>query len=117
MYQQVDSIQQRAKAVEQRQSQLEAELEQLYRKALNDLRKQTERKLNILLGDQLELERQVQEINYLEQFLEYQQTGIDVFPLLFNWSKHLLMRQNLHDFRHFRNEIDVWPDLKVWHSI
>jgi hypothetical protein len=72
--------------------------------------------LDVLLGDELELKRQLQEIEYLEDFLQYQQHG-DATQFLFSWSRHQQYRAELHDFKFFRNEIDVELDLKVTGNI
>ena len=106
-------IHQRAKDVEQLQSQLESELERMYQHALKELRERVQKKQLTLLGDELELKRQQGEINMLDTFLEYQRTGGDACNMLFNWSKHQQIRQELHEFQHFKNEIDVQLDLKV----
>jgi hypothetical protein len=52
------------------------------------------------------------EIDKLEEYLKYQQQG-DATQFLFNWSRHQQYRANLHDFKFFRNEIDVELDVKV----
>ena len=68
--------------------------------------------LTVLLGDELELRRQEEEIDSLQSYLAYQQQG-DATTYLFNWSRHQHFRTTLHDFRHFRNTIDVQLDAKV----
>lgn len=110
---QVSVIHQRAKQVENMKAQLEAEIERVYKLALNSLNYHIQSKLLVLLGDEIELKRQDQEIDSLEKFLEYQQSSADMYHLLFNWSKHQQIRQELHDFRHFRDAVDVDLDLKV----
>ncbi len=66
----------------------------------------------MLLGDEFELKRQLAEIEHLEDFLQYQQHG-DATQFLFSWARHQQYRAELHDFKFFRNEIDVELDLKV----
>lgn len=68
--------------------------------------------MDILLGDELELRRQLGEADRLEDFLRYQKSG-DPTQFLFNWARHQKIRTELHDFRFFRDEIDVNLDVKV----
>lgn len=72
--------------------------------------------MDVLLGDELELERQSQEIERLDRFLEYQISG-NAQQFLFNWQKHQSVRSEMHDFKFFRHDIDVQLDLKVSSSI
>lgn len=111
--QQTTALRQRGKQVEDLKAQLEAELERIYKKARTELHSNIQRKLIVLMSDEMELKREDQEIDSLEKFLEYQQTGCDMYHLLFNWSKHQQLRQELHEFKHFRDSIDVFLDLKV----
>eukprot|EP00158_Paraphelidium_tribonemae_P007130 Partr_v1_DN28122_c2_g1_i2_m56168 putative B-box zinc finger family protein len=110
-------LQQRRTQVDGMQSALEIQLEQIYKQALSSLRSLADKKRNILLGDELELSRQRDELQQLEQFLEYQRTAVDMYHLLFNWSIHEAMRQNLREFSFFRDNIDVALDLKIDGSV
>lgn len=93
-------------------TQIESQIEEIYRRALHDLRSIIKKKLDILLGDELELKRQMGEINRLEEFLQYQQSG-DATHFLSSWARHQQIRSELHDFKHFRDAIDVQLDVKV----
>jgi hypothetical protein len=68
--------------------------------------------MDILLGDQLELKRQVSELDRLDSFVSYQIKG-DPTQLLFSWSRQARLRAELHDFLFFRGELDVLLDVKV----
>lgn len=68
--------------------------------------------MNVLLGDELELSRQEGEIMRLASFLSSQIKG-DATQFLFNWSKHQKLTSKLHDFKHFKEDLDVHLDLKV----
>jgi hypothetical protein len=111
--QQIKSIHQRKLQVDSMRSQLEAELERIYRKALSDLKHRIDQKMTVLKSDEIELKRQDLEMTTLEKFLEYQQSGSNIYHLLFNWGKHQQLRQDLHEFRFFRDVIDVQLDLKI----
>jgi hypothetical protein len=79
---------------------------------MSDLQAITDKKLNILMGDELELKRQLGEMTRLQDFLKYQEEG-DATTYLFNWSRHEMFREQLRDFKFFRNAIDVQLDAKV----
>ncbi|KAJ3038902.1 hypothetical protein HDV00_012824 [Rhizophlyctis rosea] len=112
----IAAVNSRAKAVEKMGAQLESQLEDMYRKASTDLREIIRMKLNTLHGDELELHRQLTEIDRLESFLRYQQQG-DATLFLFNWARHQQYRAELHDFGHFRDVIDVQLDARITGSI
>ena len=109
---QIRAIHSRAKAVEELHVTLESQIEQAYKKAMSDLQAITDKKLNILMGDELELKRQLGEMTRLQDFLKYQEEG-DATTYLFNWSRHEMFRERLRDFKFFRNAIDVQLDAKV----
>eukprot|EP00833_Pecoramyces_ruminatium_P010462 jgi/Orpsp1_1/1184494/evm.model.c7180000089744.1 len=113
---QIAVIKSRSKEVEKLNSQLETQIQEIAKKALNELKKITNLKLNVLLGDELELRRQLGEIKNAEKFLEYQQEG-DATHFLFSWSRHQKMLDELHEFKFFRNRVDVSLDTRVSGSI
>jgi hypothetical protein len=90
----------------------QSQIDEMHRRASAELKKIIKKKMNILLGDEIELKRQLGEMNRLEDFLSYQQDG-DATQFLFSWSRHQKVRAELHDFKHFRSEIDVNLDVKV----
>lgn len=109
---QLSVIKSRSKEVEKLNSQLENQIQEIAKRALNELKKITDSKLNVLLGDALELRRQLAEIKNAENFLEYQQEG-DATHFLFSWSRHQKMLDELHEFKFFRNRVDVSLDTRV----
>jgi hypothetical protein len=109
---QISSINSRAKAVEKMGTMLEHNIEEIFKKTMNELRNIIQYKLTVLLSDELELRRQMGEIDRLEEFLHYQHLG-DATTYLFNWSRHQTFRSALHDFQFFRSIIDVQLDAKV----
>ncbi|KAH6563853.1 hypothetical protein BASA62_008269 [Batrachochytrium salamandrivorans] len=113
---QISAVNSRARSVEKMGSQIEQQVEEMYQRAMRELKLIIQSKLTILLGDELELRRQIGEIDRLEEFLKYQQFG-DATTYLFSWSRHQNFRAALHDFKYFQNEIDVQLDAKVSGSI
>lgn len=103
----------RTKQVEDHHALLEAELQKMFETLMNALRSKTAMKLNTLLSDELECRRLISELQEMESFLEYQQTGRDVYPLLCSWGRHVQLRQDWMETRQVREDIDVFCDLKV----
>ncbi|KAJ3296182.1 hypothetical protein HK104_001869 [Borealophlyctis nickersoniae] len=109
---QITALHSRATAVQKMSSTLHAYLTQLFTQAQSDLDAIVTKKLNILLGDELELRRQLEEMDRLDQFVNYQRNG-DANLFLFGWSRQQVYRAELRDFRFFRRGIDVGVDAKV----
>ncbi|KAI8808863.1 hypothetical protein BJ742DRAFT_252934 [Cladochytrium replicatum] len=109
---QIAAIHSRAKAVEKMAASVETHIEEIYKRALAELKHITNTKLDILLGDELELKRQIGEVDRVENFIRYIQTG-DATHFLFTWARNQQYRSELHDFRFFRDGIDVQLDVKV----
>ncbi|KAI9341381.1 hypothetical protein BDR26DRAFT_860336 [Obelidium mucronatum] len=109
---QIGAVNQRAKAVEKMSEQIETQIEETYKRAMAELHAITREKMTVLQGDEFELKRQLGEIDHLEEYLKYQQQG-DATQFLFSWSRHSAYRSELHDFKFFKNTIDVELDVKV----
>lgn len=113
---QLSLLENRASSLEKHASSVQQQIEEMYKKAMNELKIITNRKMDILQGDKWELIRQLDEINCLEDFLQYQQSG-DSTHFLFSWARHQQMRQELHEFKFFRDSIDVQLDIKCTGNI
>ena len=110
---QLRAVEARAAEVEANAAEVQRSLEELLRKAQGDLKALTKKKLNILKGDMIELNRQAASIGALEAFLAYQQTGGNATQFILDWAHHQRLRSELHGFAHFREHIDVQPDLRI----
>lgn len=113
IHRQIESVNECARAVEANAAQVQQALEDLYRKAQNDLKTITKKKLNVLKGDVVELNRQLGELARLESFLEYQRAGGHATQFILDWAHHQRLRAELHSFAHFREAIDVQPDIRI----
>lgn len=110
---QLAAVGERVKAIENNAAEVQQQLEELYKRALADLKNITKKKLNVLKGDIVELHREGAEIRQLESFLDYQQTGGDATQFILDWAHHQRLRGELHAFPHFRETIDVLPDIRI----
>ncbi len=114
---QIEAVNECAKAVESNAAQIQQALEDIYRKAQNDLKTITKKKLNVLKGDVVELNRQLAEMARLEAFLNYQKDGGNATQFILDWAHHQKLRTELHSFAHFREAIDVQPDIRIHGAI
>lgn len=110
---QIASVVERAKSIEANAAEIQQQLEEIYKRALSDLKNITKKKLNVLKGDMIELYREASEISQLISFLEYQQSGGNATQFILDWAYHQKLRTELHSFPHFRETIDVHPDIKI----
>ncbi|ORZ32805.1 hypothetical protein BCR44DRAFT_1515132 [Catenaria anguillulae PL171] len=108
---QLNQLAARAKLLDKHAAQIQAAIDDMYKKACADLAAITLAKQNVLASDECELQRQKDEIERLEKFLTYQQEG-DATQFLFGWARHQQLRQELREFRWFRESIDVHMDIK-----
>ncbi|KAI9173328.1 hypothetical protein H9P43_007459 [Blastocladiella emersonii ATCC 22665] len=108
---QVVCLSARSKALDKHAAVVQQHIDDIYKKATADLAAITQAKRNVLASDECELHRQLEEILRLERFLAYQQAG-DATQFLFSWARHQQLRQELHDFKFFRDSIDVQLDIK-----
>ncbi len=110
---QIRSVVDRVKAVECNASDIQHQLEEIYKRAQLDLKNITKKKLNVLRGDMVELYRESAEIRNLEEFLEYQQSGGNATQFILDWAYHQRLRGESHSFAYFRETVDVHPDIKI----
>lgn len=110
---QMQSVKERTKQVFSNSDTIQSQLDEIYARAKSDLKALLKKKLNILKGDSVELERELSEIRQLEAFLEYQKSGPNATQFILDWSHHQRLRSELHSFPFFRETIDVLPDIRV----
>ncbi|KAI9216609.1 hypothetical protein BC828DRAFT_393205 [Blastocladiella britannica] len=101
----------RAKALETHTQAIQNQIDDTYHRACAELLSLTRGKRAVLASDECELHRQRAEIERLELFLRYQQSG-DATQFLFSWARHQQLRQEMHDFKFFRDKVDVQLDIK-----
>lgn len=109
---QISAITSRAKAVEKMGFAIQSQIDEIYRRATEQLRGITRRKMDVLCSDKLELERQSGEYKRLTEFVKYGVEG-DPMLFLFGWARQQKVRSELHDFAFFRSDIDVLLDVRV----
>ncbi|KAJ3342269.1 ornithine aminotransferase [Gonapodya sp. JEL0774] len=107
----LDALQDRGRAVTNMADSLRLQIETIYKQACQDLDDVVLSKLATLHGDELELRRQLHEMDQLDEFVAYQKKQPTQF--LLSYSQLQQKRSELHDFRHFRDVIDVKCDVKV----
>lgn len=107
---QIDS---KIKEVNRNSSFVEERLYQILLEALSSLQEETQKKMNLLIADQLELKRQFEQIQWLEAFLRYQQEVLQPASYLHSWSKHIITRTEILNNAILPVLTDVQPDIRV----
>ncbi|KAJ3275218.1 hypothetical protein HDV01_000943 [Terramyces sp. JEL0728] len=113
---QIHNIHSRAEAVVNMGKEIVCQIDQICQKAKDECNKIIEKKITVLLGDEIELNRQLGEINRLEDFLKYQQAG-NAMQCVYTWHLHQNLREQQSDFKFFKSDIDVQLDAKINGSI
>jgi hypothetical protein len=69
--------------------------------------------MTYLIGDQLELKRQYEHIQWMESFLKYQQDILHPSDYLNNWGRHLLLRNEVLSSSAKPSLTNVQADIKL----
>ncbi len=114
-------IAKRLKEIHQNSSDMKKKICQLFEDAMNSLQEETEKKMNLLLNDELDLRRQLEHMKWSEECLASQRGNLPPADFLSAWSEHLQMRADVSDWRSshgLQKAIhDVFPDLQVFGEV
>lgn len=98
--------------------------EALYAKlqeALFALQEETQRKMNLLLSEELELRRQLQQIEWTESFVDIMQASLPPMSFVAGWERHASLRSQLYSSLSGGLSAkvleEVQPDMKLVGSI
>jgi hypothetical protein len=69
--------------------------------------------MSYLIGDQLELKRQYDQIQWVESFLQYEHEILMPSDFLSTWARHLKLRKEILNLANIPIITDVKADLKV----
>lgn len=69
--------------------------------------------MTYLIGDQLELKRQYEQIQWLESFLKYQQEILHPSDYLNNWGRHLVLRNEILSLSNIPVMTNVQADIRL----
>lgn len=113
------SVDSTLRAVNANAAAAEERIYQIMQDALFQLQSHTQAKLALLLGEELELRRQLGEIEWMETFLAYQKTVLKPTAFLASWNKHTGVRTLLGaaESAAARPPLDVLADLQVAGSV
>ncbi|CAK72944.1 unnamed protein product (macronuclear) [Paramecium tetraurelia] len=101
------------KEVNKNASIIEGRIYQVLQEALLQLQEETQKKMSYLVGDQLELKRQYDQIQWLESFLKYQQEVLTPADYLNAWSRHIGLRNEILNISNVPQLTIVEPDLRL----
>lgn len=94
-------------------SYVEERIYQVLQEALLQLQEETQKKMSYLIGDQLELKRQYDQIQWMESFLKYQQEVLTPSDYLNAWSKHMGLRNEVLSVSNLPILTNVQPDIRL----
>ena len=77
------------------------------------LQEETQKKMSFLIGDQLEIKRQYEQIQWLQSFLKYQQGILTPADYLNAWSRHQRMRSEIINLSSVPVVTNVQADMRV----
>jgi hypothetical protein len=77
------------------------------------LQDETQKKLSVLISDQIEVKRQYEEIQWLQSFLRYQQDILNPAEYLNSYSRHLQRRGEIINTNSIPLLANIQPDMRV----
>jgi hypothetical protein len=111
----------RLKEVHQNSSDMKKKICKLFEGAMNSLQAETEKKMNLLMNDELDLRRQLEHMKWSEECLASQRGNLPPADFLSAWNEHLQMRTDVSNWRssHGLQKAvdDVYPDLQVFGEV
>eukprot|EP00002_Diphylleia_rotans_P033019 TRINITY_DN6990_c0_g1_i6.p1 TRINITY_DN6990_c0_g1~~TRINITY_DN6990_c0_g1_i6.p1 ORF type:complete len:624 (+),score=86.56 TRINITY_DN6990_c0_g1_i6:55-1926(+) len=110
---QLSQIDSRLREVNTNSASLEEALYALLQSLLHSLREETKSKLAILLGDELELRRQLENMEWMDEFVKKQQELLPPVDFLTSWYRYAKFRQELAESRGMKPLTDVQPDMML----
>ena len=113
--QQLAVVDEKLRAVNVNSAKVEENIYQILQEALFQLQDETQRKMNVLLGEELELRRQLEQIGWAESFLDRQRSQAKPVNFLTMWKAHLDCRAHLAKQHMPHRELleQVQPDMRL----
>jgi hypothetical protein len=90
------TIDDKLQAVQSNSATVEEALYQKLQDALYQLQDATQRKMNVLLSEELELRRQLQQIEWSETFIRVMQETLPPMSFISAWERHAALRSHLY---------------------
>lgn len=84
--------------VQANRDQVEASIKMQYEQTRKQLEEEAQKKMQVLNGEAMELERQVHHIDWLEDCLDEQRSTCSVIDFLSSWIHHKVLRAEQRDF-------------------
>jgi hypothetical protein len=107
------TVDERLEKINQNASIVEERIYRILQEAMTKLQDETQHKLSVLLGEEAELRRQLQQLDWMDAFLEYEKKVLSGFSFLDAWRHHQSLRTYIQQTPVLRSQLDVYPDLKV----
>ena len=112
---QLSALNEKLTQVKKNSALVEETVYQMLQEALFQLQDETQRKLNMLLGEELELRRRFAHIEWAEARLERNRNDMAPPDFIHSWSNHQQLRKRMYSYRDMSSSVlnDVQPDLNV----
>lgn len=105
------------KEVNTKATHVEEQIYSHFQKALNELQVETQRKLSFLIGDQLELKRQFDHIQWMDSFVRYSLEIQEPHEFLQSWYKYSKYKKEVLSLANLSINTEVKADMKIEGSI
>eukprot|EP00825_Cyclidium_porcatum_P032309 TRINITY_DN3461_c0_g2_i2.p1 TRINITY_DN3461_c0_g2~~TRINITY_DN3461_c0_g2_i2.p1 ORF type:complete len:495 (-),score=76.17 TRINITY_DN3461_c0_g2_i2:559-2013(-) len=110
---QLQLIDQKIKDVNTNASQQTEKIYEILQETIQQLQSETQKKMSFLIGDQLELKRLYDQIQWVESFLKYQQDVLNPADYLNAWSRHRNLRKEILKESQQYQITNVQSDMRV----
>ena len=100
-------------AVAANRDELEKLIYAIVERTVESLALETNKKTSVLLGDEIELRRQLQQLRWMELFLVHQQRVLSPAAFMVAWARHCRMRAELHAALAEHERSDVPADMRL----
>jgi len=111
-----EEVQARLNDVNKNSCRVEEAIYSQLQNALTQLQEVTQKKMSILLGGEAEIQRQIQQIQWMEEFKEIAKDTLDPAAFVNVWDCHQAMRSSLFS-QPSMPPLDVQPDMELIGSV
>lgn len=109
----LSQVDDRVAAVKSNAAEIEEAIYRMLQEALYTLSTLSDYKISVLGAVQVELQRQVDHIGWMENFLKYQKEVLAPLDFLQAWERHMTLRAEVHNGLNVASTVDVEPDIEV----
>jgi hypothetical protein len=113
----INKIDLKIKEVNNNVAYVEQQIHEHHLKALEELENEAHQKLSILIGDQLELKRQYDHIQWMEGFVKYALEVEEAYEFLHTWHKYSQYKLEMFNLTNLPINTEVKADIRMEGSV